>query len=44
VAGAGVIGLATALRLLEAGWRVVIVSEFRYGDGNTTSDVPAAFW
>src|SRR5262245_30078828 len=42
VVGAGVIGLTTALRLLEAGWRVrVVAAEL---PGRTTSDTAAAIW
>ena len=42
VVGAGVVGLSTALRLLEAGRRVVIYA--REESPGTTSDVAAAFW
>jgi D-amino-acid oxidase len=42
VLGAGVVGLTTALRLREAGWRVTIFAREQTPD--TTSDVAAAFW
>lgn len=42
VVGAGVIGLTTALRLLEAGWQVEIMA--RAFSPHTTSDVAAAVW
>jgi D-amino-acid oxidase len=42
IAGAGVIGLTTALRLLEAGAKVTIVA--RDLPPHTTSNVAAAFW
>jgi len=42
VLGAGVIGLTTGMRLIEAGWRVTIVA--REETPHTTSDVAAAFW
>src|SRR5207247_11478435 len=42
VAGCGVIGLSTAVRLAEAGHRVRIVARER--SPHTTSDVAAAVW
>ncbi|MFQ5459271.1 MAG: FAD-dependent oxidoreductase, partial [Anaerolineae bacterium] len=42
VVGAGVIGLTTALRLAEAGYRVQVVA--REISPNTTSDVAAGVW
>ena len=42
VLGAGVIGLTSAIRLREAGYRVRIVTKAR--TPKTTSDVAAAFW
>jgi len=42
VVGAGVIGLTTAVRLLEAGLQVVIVTQKRNPD--TTSNVAAGLW
>ncbi len=42
VIGAGVIGLTTAVRLLEAGHNVTIFA--RETPPNTTSDVAAAYW
>ncbi|HUF07996.1 MAG TPA: FAD-dependent oxidoreductase [Rhodothermales bacterium] len=42
VVGAGVVGLTTAVRLLERGLEVVIVADRRHP--NTTSDVAAGLW
>ena len=42
VIGAGVIGLTSALRLIEHGWRVTILARER--TPNTTSDVAPALW
>ncbi|MBI3414351.1 MAG: FAD-dependent oxidoreductase [Verrucomicrobia bacterium] len=42
IIGAGVIGLTSAVCLLEAGWRVTILARER--TPNTTSDVAPALW
>ena len=42
VLGCGVAGLSTAIRLLEAGFKVRIVTRER--TPNTTSDIAAAVW
>lgn len=42
VVGAGVIGLSTALRLLEDGWRVTVIA--KTFSPSTTSDIAAGFW
>ena len=42
VIGAGVSGLSTGIRLLEAGYKVKIFSQ--YSSPNTVSDTAAAWW